>query len=84
MHSLVHPSGRSLLERGWTLSQSGVALDERWQAGVGILYPLGLLPAHWHFPSGLESTGVPEQGVQGCFTWRLLLGDFNALWDSKT
>lgn len=35
MHSLG--SGTRLLERGWTLSQSGVALRERWQAGVGIL-----------------------------------------------
>lgn len=28
-------SGTSLLERGWTLSQSGVALGERRQVGVG-------------------------------------------------
>lgn len=30
-------SGTSLLERGWTLSKSGVAPGERQQAGLGIL-----------------------------------------------
>lgn len=48
-HSL--DSGTSLLEGGWTLSQSGVALGERRQVGVGILVSpriaacmLGFLP----------------------------------------
>lgn len=30
-------SGNNLLKRGWTPSHSGVALGERWSAGVGLL-----------------------------------------------